>query len=89
MANFFIIYVDRKPDATYDQLKTQMNLALDWYRIKENFWVVYSTSDAEKLWSRLSPLVRDGGNAFICKLDISDRQGWMNKSFWEWFRKDR
>jgi hypothetical protein len=32
-------------------------------------------------------LVEPAGTLFICKLDISERQGWMPKKFWEWLKK--
>ena len=64
-----------------------MNLARDWYRISARIWVVYTTSDAEKWYGRLHKVVKDAGRMFICKLDISDRQGWMDEDFWDWARK--
>lgn len=86
-AEFYVVYIKRGPDVSYDALKEKMNLALDWYRIDETFWALYTTSDAEKWYGRLSPLVKDSGRVFICKLDVTDRQGWMNKSFWNWIRR--
>jgi hypothetical protein len=84
---FYIIYIDRFKETAYEDVKTKMDLARDWYRITERVWVLYTTSDAERWYARLSPLVKDGGSVFICKLDTSDRQGWMGERFWEWLRK--
>ena len=88
-AKFYIIYINRKNDVTYEQVKEQMNLALQWYRVKEDLWIVSSTSDPEKWYSRLSPLVKEDGRVFICKLDESVRQGWMDQSFWDWLRENK
>lgn len=88
IANYYMIYVKRNSEVTYDQLEDKMNLANDWYRIEEDLWIVYSTSDPEKWYSRLSPIVKDAGRVFICKLDISKRQGWMDSSFWKWLRRE-
>lgn len=87
-AKFYMVYIDRKKNITFEDVEKKMNLANDWYRIKEDLWIVYSTSDPEKWYSRLSPLVKEGGNVFICRLDTSKRQGWMAKSFWEWLRRE-
>jgi hypothetical protein len=35
----------------------------------------------------ISLLVRTAGSLFICKLDMSDRQGGLNEKFWEWVDK--
>ena len=88
-AQFFVIYITRLPTATLEEVKTQMDHALDWYRISESLWIVYTTSDPEKWFARLSPLVKEAGRVFICKLDTSVRQGWMNKDFWSWLRREK
>jgi hypothetical protein len=85
-ANFYMVHMVRKPAMAAEIVKKKMNLALDWYRIKENLWVVYSTSTPEKLHERLKPLA---DHLFICELNISNRQGLMPKGFWEWLKKER
>lgn len=88
-AQFYVIYISRLQSVTLDQVKEQMDHALDWYRIEESVWIVYTTSDAEKWHARLSPLVKDAGRLFICGLDVTKRQGWMNKGFWSWLRREK
>ena len=88
-AEFYVVYIKRKSDVSYDAVKEKMDQSVDWYRIDETLWVLYTTSDAEKWYGRLSPLVKDSGNVFICKLDITTRQGWMNKDFWSWIRREK
>jgi hypothetical protein len=83
---FYVIYIDRDPDISYEELKSKMDLARDWYRITSRYWIVYSTSDAEKWYSRLKNFVGKTGNLFICRLDITERQGWMSGDFWKWLR---
>jgi len=87
-AQFFMIYIDRKKNSTYQQIEEKMNLALDWYCINDSLWIVYTTSDEEKWYSRLESLVKSDGHVFICKLDLSQRQGWMKKGFWKWLRRE-
>ncbi len=83
---FYIIFIDRDPDVSYDEVKKTIDLARDWYRITSRYWVVYTTSDAEKWYRRLNKFVVNSGNLFICRLDITERQGWMSSDFWNWFR---
>lgn len=88
---FYIVYIRPAKGYTLEDLKGKMNIAADWYRIGESIWVLYTTGDAEKWNARLSPLVKgeDDGSLFVCKLDVSDRQGWMTKDFWQWLREER
>jgi hypothetical protein len=89
VANFYVVYIHRLESVSYDSIKEKMDLSRSWYRITERTWILYTTSDAEKWYARLSPFVKDDGSLFICKLDMSDSQGWMNNNFWEWIRKHK
>jgi len=82
-SKFHIVYISRLRNVSYEDVEKKMDLARSWYRITESIWVLYTTSDAEKWNARLSPLVKDEGSLFICKLD-TDRQGWMSPKFWDW-----
>jgi hypothetical protein len=82
--NFYLVYVDRDPTMSLEDVKKVVDRALDWYRLNPRVWIVYSTSSVEKWYARLKPLAKDGGNVFICKLDTSERQGWMSTEFWRW-----
>ncbi len=89
MANFYYVYVEKQDGVEEEKLEEAINKALDWYRINKSTYIFYSSSNAERLYARLSPLVKPDGSVFICKLDINERQGWMSKSFWAWLKKDR
>jgi hypothetical protein len=86
-AVFYMIYLERDPSVSYEDVAEKMNLAIDWFRINPRVWIVYSTSDSEKWYQRLRKLAGESGSLFICKLDISDRQGWITSGFWDWIRK--
>ena len=88
MANFYQIYFMPKDGVTKEAIEKVFNLALDWYHFRNN-WIVYTTSDAKKWYSRLEPLVKDGGSVFVAKLDMSDYFGYMNKGLWEWINKNK
>ncbi len=87
-ANFYMIYVDHSKESTPSELEKVMDLSVDWYKVNDQLWIVYTTSDKDKWYSRLSPLVKPDGYVFICKLDTSDRQGWMKNGFWKWLRRE-
>jgi len=87
-AQFYMIMVKAPrlspEDAT---LKKKLNLALDWHRISDDCWLVWTTCDAAKWYERLGDFARKKkGHVFICRLDARDRQGWMPKAVWTWLQ---
>ena len=87
-AQLFHIFIKPKNGITEDQVKAQMNLAVDWYKYSDYCWVVKTTSNPAKWQTRLKPLVETTGRLLIIKIDPTERQGWMDKSFWAWLRDD-
>jgi len=88
MGEFYHIFIEPKAGVTREQVEEKMNLALDWFRCNSNVWVLYTTSDKNKLQTRLKPLVKPKGSLFICKLDIYKRNGFMTQKFWDWINKN-
>lgn len=84
--SFYIIYIKSKPGVMHSQVETKMNAAVDWFRINNDFYVVYTTSDEEKWQARLLPLVNPNGSLFVCKLDTTHYGGWLTEDFWKWFQ---
>ena len=87
MSEFYHVFIRPKEGVTYEQVEKTMNLAVDWFRCTQEVWVIYTTSDHNKWQARLKPLVSPQGSLFICRLDIRQRNGWMDKKFWEWIRE--
>jgi len=89
MAEYLHIYISPKDGVTRAQMDKKLNLAIDWYRYARGLYVVYTTSSADKWKARLIDFVKPQGRLFICRMDASQRQGWMNKDFWDWLKKER
>ena len=85
--SLFHIFLKPKAGINEDQVKEKMNLAVDWYKYSDYCWILKSTSDAAKWQTRLKPLVQPGGTLLILKIDPTQRQGWIAKSFWEWLKE--
>lgn len=88
MANFYHVFIQPKKGVTSDQVEKKMNLSLDWFRYTSSVWILYSTSRIDKWQERLRPFVDPGGSLFLCRLDISQRKGWMKQEFWDWIKKN-
>ena len=83
---FYHIYATPKKGESIESIEKKLDLAIDWFKYSKSVWIVYSTSDVSKWMKRLKPLVEPDGRLFICELNISNRNGWMNKSFWDWLK---
>jgi hypothetical protein len=88
MNNFYSIYINPKKDSSIEQVENEMNKALDWFRLNQSFWIVYSSSDVDQWMARLKKLVDPDGTLFICELNIENRNGWMTDKFWNWLKKN-
>lgn len=89
MGRFIHIYIRPNKDTTKEELEKKLDLAVDWYRYETGLYVVYTTSTVKKWQERLLDLVKEDGRLFICELQITTKNGWMNKDFWEWLKKPR
>ena len=59
----------------------------------ESFWVMaisdYSIRDKEAMYKTLRQYIDDNDSLFITRIDSMEHQGWMPKSFWNWFKEKR
>jgi len=88
-ANFLHIFIKPKSGVTSEQVREQLNLALNWYKYSEYCWVVKTTSGVDKWQTRLRPLVEPDGTLLILTIDPQNRQGWIAKGFWDWLDKNK
>ena len=86
-AVYYQIYLVPKNGVSKELVDAKINLALDWFRYDNSMWIVYSTADIRTWKARFKSLVEPTGRLFICEIKPENRSGWMNKRFWEWFRK--
>ena len=84
--NFYFVHVNRRVGTSYTALEKKMDKALSWYRLTEFSWIVYSNKSPKELSERFASLVNNGGTLFISKLDESQREGLMDKRFWQWLQ---
>ncbi|NQU85155.1 MAG: hypothetical protein HQ541_05280 [Mariniphaga sp.] len=88
-AKFYHIHIIPNEGVTKKDIQKKIELSLDWFKYGKSVWIIYSNSDVKKLWVRYKPLITPGGNLFICELNVNNRNGWMNKAFWNWLQKPR
>ncbi|MBO7416881.1 MAG: hypothetical protein J6U22_09945 [Bacteroidaceae bacterium] len=87
---FYIISYDLKvPNKDYTSLYDAIKSYIDWQHPLESTWLIYTSDDANTISSKL----RSDGNMddsdllFVCALNINDRQGWLDKTVWNWIKE--
>jgi len=76
-------------EAKITELKPIFDKAIDWVRYSPNCWIIWTSSEPEKWYERLKPQLGSGDHLFICAIDLSERQGWLPKTIWDWIKKER
>lgn len=80
----------RKYNELYDAIKDIAGLG-NWIHPMESFWIVslsdYSIYNADSIYKALRRYIDDNDSIMVCKMEISDRQGWMPKSLWDWLNE--
>jgi hypothetical protein len=84
---FFHLYIIPNPTVTERVIHTRLDAAIDWFQYHPTAYVLYATQDASWWYHRLDELVKPEGSLFVCQLDLRNRQGWMDKSFWQWIEE--
>lgn len=85
---YIISYDLKNPGRDYSSLYDAIK-KYDWQHPLESTWLVKTEDSADNI----SQTLRSDGKMdesdllFVCRLDPKDRQGWLDKSVWEWIRK--
>ncbi len=72
-----------------DELEPVFNKAKDWLRYAPNCWILWTGLTPQVWYTRLKPFVGKDDRLFICKLDTTVRQGWLEPWIWDWLKKAR
>jgi hypothetical protein len=67
-----------------DMLAAAFNKGLDWTILNDNSFLIKTISDAQRWYGRIEPLLGDTHTVFICRVDLTDRQGFLPKQLWDW-----
>lgn len=90
MARFLVVTFNYGGDDNA-VLKVQPTVesALDWYRWSEHTWILWTNRTADEWQALVREKMSDNTTFLFCALDVSYRQGWAKKDFWDWLNKSR
>ncbi len=86
---FYVISYDLKIlGRDYTSLYEAIKSYNEWQHPLESTWIVYTSETANDISAKLrSDGKMDNSDLlFVCALEINDRQGWLDKSVWNWIK---
>ena len=86
---FYVISYDLKISGRdYTSLYEAIKSYNEWQHPLESTWIVYTSETANAISAKLrSDGKMDNSDLlFVCALEINDRQGWLDKSVWNWIK---
>ncbi len=89
MSNFLHVAFRWHGPVKAEELEPTFNAAEDWLRYAPNCWILWTKSSAQEWHRKLKPFLSEKDHMFICRLDMSDRQGWLPQWIWDWMNKSR
>ena len=89
MAELLHIYIKPNPDVTTAQVEETLNLALDWFKYRDQGYLVYTSKSAKDWDNRFSDMVRPKGYILIFPIDPYDYKGFMPKAIWPWLKEKK
>lgn len=84
---YVISYDLKNPGRDYTSLYEAIK-SFEWKHPLESTWLVKTDHSADYIakYLRADGRMDVSDLLFVCKLEPNDRQGWLDKSIWEWIR---
>jgi len=68
-------------------LEPVFSLGLDWMRLSDTSWIVWTTSNPQEWYARLRPHIDKRDGCFIIAIDVTQKAGQLYPWQWDWFKK--
>lgn len=88
MADNYILCIDPNSNYDVDNLREQLDLCLDWTRLFACTYLLHTTSEKEKLYTRFKKALPDN-KFFIMQANITSGKytGWLKPKSWDRIRE--
>jgi hypothetical protein len=85
----FQISIDFRSDFDMDEVEKVLRKSIRWINCMPNSWLVLSSSNADRWWARLHPLLGDTDTMLICEVNPDTIQCWIQKWKIDWMNEAR
>ena len=86
MAVYSVSYDLNKEGQNYKDLIAEIKSFNGYCKVMDSYWFVSSNNDAQIVYSKLAKHI-DKNDRLLVMQTSSNRQGWLDKDVWEWFKK--
>lgn len=86
---YSISYDLRQPGRNYANLYEAIKkIDPNYQHPLESNWFVRSFDEANNIYEILRPHIDDNDLLFVVEVNAKNRQGWMLRTFWNWFKEE-
>lgn len=89
MSAFYQISYDYKSIDKDEIIKDRIKQFGDYFNVFPGFWLIYTDVPYKKIYQRIANEQFEDIALLVLKVDISTYWGRMDKSLWDWLKKDR
>jgi hypothetical protein len=82
---YLITYDLRVPGRDYTPLYNAIKKYEDWQHPVESTWFISSNHQANDIYNYLFSFIDSNDRLLVIQVDRINKQGWLAKSFWDWF----
>lgn len=83
---YIIVFTCQEEYIDYDDMIEEIKKCPSWWKYNDTTWLIATSESAEELWKRIKPKIDKKERYFIVEINADNRQGWLNKSHWEWLK---
>ena len=84
MSVYVLTYELSQREEEYSDLWMFISSRYDWCHYIESTWFISTDENVEEIYKRLRPFFK-GDNFIIAKIE-NNKQGWLPRTAWKWFR---
>jgi hypothetical protein len=81
---YLITYDLKSVNKDYAELFSRIKELGEWQHPLDSVWLVRSVRNANSIYLSLREVMGEKDLAMVVKVELSDIQGWLPKSFWSW-----
>lgn len=82
---YLITYDLRVPGRDYTSLYNAIKEYSDWQHPVESTWFISSGLQANDIYDYVRQFIDNNDRLLVIQVDKTNKQGWLAKSFWDWF----
>lgn len=89
MSVYLVTYDLKSTSKDYGSLYARIKEMGEWQHPLDSVWLVKSDNNARDIFSILCEEKDEKDLLMVVRVELSDIQGWLSKSFWNWVNENK